>query len=271
MTKYALFTCDTEFNPPWYKGTWEQQDRDGFDQGIQNIENILYEYEISGTFYCQAILVKEYPDIANRLAKKHLIGSHGYNHENYGGRPVNVYTPQQPVLLQSKEQCHELITKSIAIHKEILGIRPYAFVAPFDNIDFNLLSVLEELEFIVDSSFHNYSLGIETQLFRPLDLDLYELPLSVVRSKENGYKNVLEALTFSYSHIKDILTRDIVFITCHPYEFIDIKIPHPEHVLIVGERKIKTLRKLINDLQINGYTFLDPIKLIEKHKNNLSI
>lgn len=265
--KYALFTCDTEFTPPWNKGSWINQERESFQSGIQNIVHILSKFNVRGTFYCQGLLVQDYPDLVCSLAEKHLIGSHGYNHENYGGQDVKVYTSEQPVFLKDKNKKFDLLSKCVEIHKKVLGSTPDVFVAPFDNIDYDLLDILEKLDFKIDSSFNNYSLGLPTQFFKPLSFNIYELPLSVIRFEKYGYKNVLQALTYDYSKIPEVLGSNIIYLTCHPYEFIEINIPHPEHVLIVGEAKVKTLRKLINDLLNRGYEFVDPLQLLEKTQN----
>lgn len=264
MKKLALFTCDTEFTPPWNHGSWKDQDRTTFQSGILNIEKVLSKFDVRGTFYCQGLLVKDYPDLVCSLAEKHLIGSHGYNHENYGGQLVNVYTQEQPIFLKDKRKKFDLLSKCKEIHKKVVGYEPEVFVAPFNSIDYDSLAILEALSFKVDSSINNYWLGLPTQLFKPLSFNLYELPLSVIRYGEKGYKNILQGLSYDYSKISEIMGNEIIFITCHPYEFINIKIPHPEHVLIVGEAKVRTLERLIQDLLHEGYEFVDPSQLLEK-------
>jgi len=264
MKKYALFTCDTEFTPPWNQGSWENQERNTFKEGIRIIKDILSEFGVRGTFFCQGLMVKEFPDIVTGLARDHLIGSHGYNHENYGGLPIRVYTKEQPVFLGDKKRKLALIHKCKAIHLEVLGKEPEVFVAPFNSIDYDLLEILEETSFKVDCSCYNYWLGLPSYPFKPFSIDLYELPLSVVRFDGYGYKNVLEGLTFDYGKISDILTRDIIYITCHPYEFIDIDIPHPRDVLIVGDEKVRILKRLIKDLIGKDFEFVDPLMLVKQ-------
>lgn len=265
--KIALFTCDTEFTPPWNAGSWTRQDRSTFEKGLEEILEILSKFDIRGTFYCQGLLVKDYPKLVCRLSERHLVGSHGYNHENYGGRAVNVYTKDEPVLLMERDKKFELLERCLKIHKEVLGIEPEAFVAPFDSIDYTLLEILEELNFRVDSSFDNYRLGLSSQLFKPASFNIYELPLSVIRLEKYGYRNILQGLTFDYSKIAEVISKELLFITCHPYEFVDIRVPHPRDVLIVGKEKGRVLEKLLQDLLKDGYAFMDPLRLIEQYES----
>jgi peptidoglycan/xylan/chitin deacetylase (PgdA/CDA1 family) len=263
MKKYALFSCDTEFTPPWNTGTWEDQDPWTFLVGIDEILKILSSCEIRGTFFCEGTLVEAYPDKVKLLAQNHLIGSHGFNHENYGGRPVTVWTKSQPVFIKNDEEKKRLIDKAIKTIQDVTGKKPEVFVAPFDWIDGALLKILDELNFKIDCSFHNYSLGLPTKFYRLSGLNILELPLSVIFCGELKYKNVLEAFTYDRRHASAILEQEIILITCHPYEFTDIKIPHPPEVLIVGEKKKQALSELLLLLKRNGYDFVDPLQLKE--------
>ncbi|MFH1244947.1 MAG: polysaccharide deacetylase family protein, partial [Candidatus Omnitrophota bacterium] len=225
----------------------------------------LSKLKIRGTFYCQGTMVEEFPLLVRELSVRHLIGSHGYNHENYGGQRLSSYwTPDQPEPLKTKEEKLSLINKCREIHQRVIGYAPQVFVAPFNSIDYDLLDILDNSEFKVDSSFNNYRLGLATAFFRPQSFNIYELPLSVLRFAEYGYKNVLQGLTLDYDKITEVLRQEIVLITCHPYEFIEIKVPHPAHVLIVGKKKIETLKKLIRDLLNAGYAFVDALQLLER-------
>ncbi|MFC1590158.1 polysaccharide deacetylase family protein [Candidatus Omnitrophota bacterium] len=264
MKKRAIFTCDTEFTPPWHSGSWGNQERETFKEGLRNIKNILAQYGVRGTFYCQGVMVEEFPEIIRDLAKVHLIGSHGYNHENYGGRLQEAFFTEEAMPLGDKEKKLELLERCKDVHKRIVGYSPEVFCAPFNSIDCDLLSILEKTGFKVDSSFNNYRLGLPSKLFKPESFDLFELPFSVIRFEGLGYKNVLQALTYDYKKISDVMRQETIVITCHPYEFIDIKIPHPAHVQIVGDRKTGTLERLIQDLLKDGYEFTDPLQLLEK-------
>lgn len=264
MKRFALFTCDTEYTPPWNEGSWGKQEKVSFQEGINNIAAVLDEFRVRGTFYCQGAMVEEFPQVARGLSPRHLIGSHGYNHENYGGQRLSVYyTPDEPDPLKTKEEKLTLIRKCREIHQRVVGYAPEVFVAPFNSIDYDLLDVLDKSGFKVDSSFNNYRLGLPTALFRPQSFDIYELPLTVLRFGEYGYKNVLQGLTLDYAKITEVLRQEVILLTCHPYEFIEIKVPHPEHVLIVGKKKEETLRRLIQDLLSEGYAFVDALQLLE--------
>jgi len=263
--KYALFTCDTEFTPPWNSGSWKSQDPWTFEVGIEVITNILSKHQIRGTFFCVATLVEQYPKKVKALSLNHLVGCHSYNHENYGGRPVKVWTDSQPILIKDDEEKRRLLIKAKKIIRNVIGKEPEVFVAPFDCIDTQLLKILENLNFKVDCSYHNYSLGLQTHFFQPIGFNILELPLSVVYcGNKLTYKNVLEAFTFDKKNLQAILQQDIIMITCHPYEYTNITIPHPQEVLIVGEKKKKALEDLIVLLKNNNYEFIDILQLKDR-------
>lgn len=201
------------------------------------------------------------------MAQEHVIGCHGYNHENYGGRQVKVWTDTKPIYLETNEEKKQQLQKALEVLTATVGRRPEAFVAPFDWIDMDLVRILDELGFKVDSSYHNYTLGLPTAVYPLIGLDMVEIPLSVVNCGEFGMKNVLEAVTFDPNNIDKVLEHDTLLITCHPWEFTDIKIPHPRQVLIVGDEKINALDMLLSTLKSNGYTFTDPLKHIEGAAN----
>jgi peptidoglycan/xylan/chitin deacetylase (PgdA/CDA1 family) len=264
MPKYALFTCDTEFTPPWHRGSWEEQDRSNFAQGIAAIEEILARHGVRGTFFCQGLLVRDYPDTARRLDAVHLVGSHGYNHENYGAKPVNVWTRDQPVFLRDPALKRERLEACLDIHRRVLGRSPQVFVAPFNSVSSDLWEILEDLGFQVDLSLDNYHLGLDSRPYRPLGMGLRELPLSVLKVPGLGYKNVLQALSWDWDLVGRIWDREVLSLTCHPYEFVDMEVPHPDHVLVVGERKRQTLDRLLGELAGRGFSFTDPLDLVSR-------
>lgn len=279
---YATVTCDTEFLPPWNEGSWEDMSTWTFEQGVPVLAEILDKFGAKGTFYCQATSAKRFPQVIKELVSNgHLIGSHGYNHENYGGKPVKVMTEAKPILLETLEMKHSLLKKSIDILNDTAGYEPKTFVAPFDNIDNQLLFLLDDLGFTVDSSFHNYSLNLSSFPFYPIkDRKIVEIPLTVLPTKVNRYKNVLEAYTFDYTEADMLLTDYIIkeqeknpfvviFITSHPYEFLPVEKPHPDEVLIVGEKKCHALTSLLENLRNRGFEFRTPLDICEVFKQNL--
>jgi peptidoglycan/xylan/chitin deacetylase (PgdA/CDA1 family) len=194
--KYALFTCDTEFTPPWNIGTWRERDPWTFEVGIKEITSLLAKFGIRGTFFCEGTVAERYPSVVAEMAKDHLIGCHGYNHENYGGRPVHVWSESKPVFIEDKNEKRQLLIKAKKAIRKAIGKDPEVFVAPFDSIDITLLKILEELEFKVDCSYYNYSHGLPTLFFMPEGVNILELPLTVIYCNEMKYKNVIEAFTY---------------------------------------------------------------------------
>ncbi len=104
-TLLVAFTCDTEFLPPWYEGTWEDMATWSFEKGVPVISDILEGNDIYGTFFTQATAIKKFPDQILKLKKKgHDIGSHGYNHEDYGSQPAIVWTEKKPVFVKDNSK-----------------------------------------------------------------------------------------------------------------------------------------------------------------------
>lgn len=269
-------TCDTEFLPPWTQGSWADMATWSFEQGVPLFTRILENRGIKGTYFTQATAIERFGQTIQGLdAAGHLVGSHGYNHENYGETPVKVWTPGQPELLGATETIRRQLERCIAIHRQVLGKHPRVFVAPFDNTGARLTGLLDELGFEVDCSLHNYSLNRNSFPFLPLaDRRIVEIPLTVVDLGAGiARKNVLEAFTFDRRaacqaldrYIDDALIRYpfcMILLTCHPYEFLTVDIPHPREVLIVGPEKAVALEALLDWLAQRGARFVDPLQVV---------
>ena len=272
---YVAVTCDTEFLPPWNEGTWEDMVTWSFEKGTPFLKEILESYNIQGTFFTQATAIERFPDLVCELDRfGHHVGCHGYNHENYGGKPVKVWTKSQPVFLSDNKTKNQLLQKCIDIHFQVLDKHPETFVAPFDNINEDLLLILDDLGFKVDCSFYNYSLELNSFPFFPLEgKSLVEIPLTVLQMGTDVPKNLLEAFAYNpelaeerlNTYVKSSLENYpfcMVLITCHPYEFVDVKIPHPRDVLIVGQDKVDALKRLIEILRHLKAQFVTPLDVL---------
>ena len=250
-----------------------------FDKGTPLFLEILDAYGIRGTFFTQGTILERFPEAVHELDRAgHHVGSHGYNHENYGNKPVKVWTQDQPVFLRDKNLKRERIEKCIDLHDRVLGKHPEAFVAPFDNVGDELLVILDDLGFKVDCSFHNYSLQMNSYPFQPLEnRKLVEIPLTVLNMGTDTPKNVLEAFAYDSetaerqlnAYVKSSLENRqfcMALITCHPYEFLDVKIPHPRDVLIVGQEKVEALKNLLIYFRQSGASFVTPIEVREIYR-----
>ena len=242
---------------------------------------MLDSYGIGGTFFTQATAIERFPELVTELSQSgHHVGCHGYNHENYGGKPVNVWTKSKPVFLPENIIKKQLLQKCIDIHFQVLDKHPETFVAPFDNINEDLLLILDDLGFKVDCSFYNYSLELNSFPFFPLEgKSLVEIPLTVLQMGTDVPKNLLEAFAYNpelaekrlRAYVKSSLESYpfcMVLITCHPYEFLDVKIPHPREVLIVGDEKVNALNRLIRLFQEMKVEFLNPLQVVQKIKES---
>ena len=64
---------------------------------------LLSKYKLKGEFYICGYLVKEYPEECKKIAKNHIIGGHGYNHENF----VKIGIGQQKSIIKLTKRTFE--------------------------------------------------------------------------------------------------------------------------------------------------------------------
>ena len=278
---YAVLTCDTEFLPPWYEGTWLNQATWTFEPGTDKLYGILERHNIKATFFTQATVALRFPERIRHLSSKgHLIGNHGYNHENYGDNNVEVWTKEKPICIGDKDRKRELLIKAHNILRDVIGYEPTVFVAPFDWREDDVLEILNEMGYKVDCSTYNYILGHDSfPNKRIASLDIIEIPLTVLDFGLPKKKNILESFTYKPEDSVDKLTQyikdsrlkhpfSVVLITCHPWDFLDVKIPHRPEELIVGEKKIEALERLILFLKDNQAEFVNPLDIRQQYLEN---
>jgi hypothetical protein len=109
--------------------------------GINKIMSLLRKYEITSTFFITGIFAENEPETVERIINAgHELACHGYNHEN--------------LALLSKVEIQNDIKKATNILESISNCNINGFRAPFCSTNNTILEVLEELNYLYDSSIH---------------------------------------------------------------------------------------------------------------------
>ncbi len=169
-----FFTFDVE--PDLHSGMHKS-----LEIGLPRSLQVLNKYNIKATFFVPALLLQQFPNYFKKLEKQgHEIAIHGYKHERFDNL--------------SKQEKEFRIIKSIQIYKSILKKNPKGFRAPQHSIDNQTLIILEQNNFLYDSSYTPFNFlqllffpkkfrfwlnGIFTpRKIYKIKSNLYELPIS---------------------------------------------------------------------------------------------
>jgi hypothetical protein len=141
---------------------------------------LLGKYKIKATFFATCDCISKFPKVFNELKNQgHEIALHGYNHTRFDE-------------LSMKEK-QDYIKKSLQCFKKYLRLKPKGFRAVQHSIDNEGLKVLEENDFLYDSSlipwnFHHilmpqikikYSNNFKSMRIRKMSrFNLYEAPIT---------------------------------------------------------------------------------------------
>lgn len=138
----GAITIDVDTLFSLFKRVGEDYDYADFEEGLSNFDLFLTRHNIKATFF---VVGKDLENARNRrivkriAAKGHEIANHTYNH-------IQGFSN-----LSRQEKEEEIRTTEEIIHKTI-GKRPRGFRAPGWNIDEETLSILEQREYLYDSS-----------------------------------------------------------------------------------------------------------------------
>jgi peptidoglycan/xylan/chitin deacetylase (PgdA/CDA1 family) len=74
----VILTFDVEQDcPPFASST------KGMEEGLPLVIDLIEEYGISGTFFFTGRMAENFPELAERAAKRHELGCHGLEHERF--------------------------------------------------------------------------------------------------------------------------------------------------------------------------------------------
>ncbi len=69
-------------------------------QSMVEFSKLLNKNNIRGEFYVCGHIIEEFPDLCKKISKKHMIGGHGYYHENFGKLTKS---KQEKIIIQTKK------------------------------------------------------------------------------------------------------------------------------------------------------------------------
>lgn len=165
--------------------------------------DLLNNYNLKGEFYISGNLVEKYPKICKIIAKHHIVGGHGFNHENFSRLSFH----NQEKLIKRTKECFG------KINIEMKDWRfPYLY---FSNKSLEILAKLD----ICDSSFRlswvkicrnfffianwvkNFLINKVIYLPKPFPKNLVEKPFVAVDiEKKDFYKYQGRIVTHCYNY-----------------------------------------------------------------------
>lgn len=106
---------------------------DGPDTGTKEILELFKKEGVKGTFFVKGASVEKFPDIAKAIVAAGCeIGNHTWSHPNLSKGPDG--------------QAREEIVKTQAMVKQVCGVEPRVFRAPYLAFDARVWQVLDELK-----------------------------------------------------------------------------------------------------------------------------
>jgi peptidoglycan/xylan/chitin deacetylase (PgdA/CDA1 family) len=167
--------------------------------------DLLSKYNLKGEFYICGYLVEKYPENCKSIAKRHIVGGHGFNHENFS----KISLQHQEKLIKRTKECFN------KINIEMKDWRfPYLY---FSNGSLEILTKLD----ICDSSFRlswvkfwrdyfflanwikNVLLNRVIYLPKPFPKKLVEKPFVAVDiEKKDFYKYLGRIITHCFNYPK---------------------------------------------------------------------
>jgi len=141
---YVCLTFDFDAYSPWiYRKmtNYTNLSRGEFAAvGVKRILKLLKQHNIEATFFIPGHTIEHFQEEVGMIKdEKHEIAHHGYLHE-------------PPEALNNKVKEKEVIIKGIEVMKKLLNLKPFGYRSPSWALTEHTLSILEEFDFIYDSS-----------------------------------------------------------------------------------------------------------------------
>jgi len=139
------------------KGVSEKPSFDASTAGFTDLLLLLDELGVPATFFLEGRAALELENkvgkkLLHAMAKKHEIGSHGNEHEDYTGESNGVK--------MSREEIEKSIEASAKSIRTVFAIRPQGFRAPYLHYDEALDTIIRR-SFDYDSSFYGKEISCE--------------------------------------------------------------------------------------------------------------
>lgn len=265
-------------------GSWTTQD-EGVKQGTPEILRVLANNSVPATFLFTGREAKNNPrTVEHILSEGHEIGCHTMFHETLG-EAVFSMPGDNYVLPQEIKGRLELATEVL---EDVSGIRPVSFRAPRLFGSTGMITALDELGYIVDSSFPSYYHGRDFLPYHPSredwakdgDMSILEIPpfydTDAGSDRENRDRDQWPMMRLRgpewfldlarrMANVKDNAGNSIICIYLHPWEFIDM----PETIFTdeaaitfkpflhknTGNYALNALDEVIGGLKMDGVEF----------------
>lgn len=136
----------------------------GMKRGLERVLNTLDYFAVKATFFIPGKVVEAYPEKVKEIINRgHEVGLLGYGHENYAGL--------------SSENQRDSINKGLSAFKNICGLKPKGFRAPYGELTQNTMDLLMEFGFKYSSSLFGDDRPYLISSSKDAMLDIVEIPL----------------------------------------------------------------------------------------------
>lgn len=186
------------------------------EQGIPRIASFLEQNNLDATFFAVGQNARDFPKL-HQMLKNYEIGNHTLSH------------PKALNKLNFKEKINE-VTSAHKIITDICGRAPKVFRAPHYQIDRDIISLLQDMDYYADSSLlkvvYPFNYAINYFKNRNLRCDPFELPLTSFLIPFNGTSAInyglgLTKAIFGYLALK----KKPMVLNFHARDFVNIRLP----------------------------------------------
>lgn len=189
----------------------------GAEVAVPRFLDLLDKYDIKSTFFIPGQTVEKHPAIVKEIAARgHEVGNHGYSHIC-------------PCEFKSREEeVDEYVRTSDAIEK-VTGVRPVGFRAPSWEFSLNTLDILEDMDFMYDSTMMGSDKMSMLEVFGKKS-DIVEIPINWTLDDApfwmlSGYtwgapmpapSTAYEIWTEEFQYLYEESFDNTFTLTCHP-------------------------------------------------------
>ncbi|HOP09368.1 MAG TPA: polysaccharide deacetylase family protein, partial [Candidatus Methanofastidiosa archaeon] len=210
---YVIFTVDTERDFPPILNTYI-----GIDEGVPMLLDIFDQYDVKATFLVTGNVAILRPDIVKLISQNHEVGNHSLYH-------------LEPLYTLDYEEKVWRVEESTRILEEIIGENVTSFRAPGHSCDTELVEILQERGYLVESSgYHgdSYPYHPSSDDWQTAgDMDILRVPVSNAPAYFYSFFYYGASWIDAYEYVieeqedKDI---KVVVIGIHPWELCQLEL-----------------------------------------------
>ena len=281
--KIAIFGFDMESDVGSYTTK-----HNGVREATPKMVDIFKKYGVNATFFFTAMAALDAPEAVKEVANAGFeIGCHGYQHESFGEGSFEA-VGGLPIF---PDEIAGRVSKATKVLEELGGKRPVSFRSPRYQASTELLCVLDDLGYEIDSSYPMYYFAEQLEPYYPAqtdwtkrgDVSVLEIPVFAdltVYSKDpllrdrdlfavlriGGADVVKEKMDKMLNGPMAELKEAVFAMALHPWELIEIPAVlkldegdfHLKDMLYkgTGEYAIEQLDKLVGLIKDDGYEIM---------------